>query len=459
MTLEVIILAAGKGKRMRSALPKVLHPLAGKPLLQHVVETAQQLQPAAIHAVIGHEKAQIQAQLGHLAVNWVEQAQQMGTGDAVAAALPFVQADAQVLILFGDVPLVSAATLRELIAGTRAQGLGIVTAKVASPYGLGRIIRNHQRQITRIVEHADASPEQLAIDEINSGIMLTSAANLRRWLPRVSNQNAQQEYYLPDIIPFAVMEGCPIAGVLAETEIEVQGVNDRAQLIQLERCYQQRLARHYLLAGVTILDPARFDLRGTLEAGTDVVIDINTVMEGKVVIGSGSRIGPNCLLRNVVIGENVCIEANTVLDGAEIGDGCKIGPYARVRPGTRLAAQVHLGNFVEVKNARLGVGSKANHLSYIGDADIGERVNMGAGTITCNYDGVNKHQTIIEDEVFVGSGTQLVAPVRIKKQATIGAGSTITKEAPAATLTLSRSQQVSVPGWRRPAADKINEEV
>jgi len=450
MTLHIVILAAGKGKRMQSSLPKVLHPIAGKPILERIVETAQQLNPDAIDVVIGHEKELLRTRLAHLPVNWVEQVQPAGTGHAVATALPQIAEHAQVLILFGDVPLISLSTLRQLIKNTAVDGLGLVTAKVANPYGLGRIIRNEYQHIARIIEHADAGPEELSINEINSGILLTSAKNLRCWLPKVSNNNAQGEYYLPDIIPHAVIEGCNIVSVLAETEQEVQGINDRTQLILLERYYQQRQARQLLLAGVTIADPQRFDLRGCIQAGKDVFIDVNVVLEGEVIIGEHSSIGANCVLRNVRIGNHVQIKANSVIEDAEIADGCHIGPFARIRPGTKLAEQVHIGNFVEVKNTSLGAGSKANHLSYLGDATIGKQVNIGAGTITCNYDGVNKHKTIIADEVFIGSGTELVAPVKINTGATIGAGSTITKDAPEQTLTLSRSKQISVPGWMRP---------
>lgn len=450
MTLHIVILAAGKGKRMRSKLPKVLHAIAGKPMLQHIVETAQQLNPSAIHVVIGHEKQQIQTHLAHLPVNWIEQDQPAGTGHAVATALPFITEAGQVLVLFGDVPLITLATLQKLIDNTRAHGLGIVTAKVANPYGLGRIIRNQQQQIANIIEHADANSTERVINEINSGILYTSANNLKRWLPKLTNANAQSEYYLPDIIPFAVLEQREIISVLAECEQEVQGVNDRAQLILLERYYQQQQARQLLLAGVTIIDPQRFDLRGNLQAEQDVVIDINVVLEGNITIGEQCQIGPNCYLRNVKMGKNVCIKANSIIEDAEIADDCSIGPFARIRPGTKLAQKVHIGNFVEVKNTIVGVGSKANHLSYLGDAQIGQHVNIGAGTITCNYDGVNKHQTLIEDNAFIGSGTQLVAPVQIKAGATIGAGSTITKDAPEQILTLSRSKQVSLIGWQRP---------
>lgn len=450
MTLHIVILAAGKGKRMQSILPKVLHPIAGKPMLQRIVETAQRLNPDAIHVVIGHEKEQLRTRLADLQVNWVEQSQQLGTGHAVATALPHIAKDAQVLILFGDVPLITLSTLQQLIKHTPSDGLGIVTAKVANPYGLGRIIRNQHQHIVKIIEHADAGNEELGIDEINSGILYTSANNLQHWLPKVSNVNAQGEYYLPDIIPHAVIGGNEIVSVLAQTEEEIQGINDRVQLILLERYQQQQQARQLLLAGVTIMDPLRFDLRGNLHAGKDVFIDVNVILEGEIVIGEQSSIGANCILRNVRIGRGVQIKANSMIDNAEIADGCSIGPFARIRPGTKLAEQVHIGNFVEVKNTSIEAGSKANHLTYLGDAEIGHHVNIGAGTITCNYDGVNKHKTVIEDNVFIGSGTQLIAPVNIKTGATIGAGSTITKEAPEQALTLSRSKQISVPGWQRP---------
>lgn len=450
MTLHIVILAAGKGKRMQSALPKVLHRLAGKPLLSRIINTAQQLNPEAIHVVIGHQGEQIRQSLADLNVNWVEQLQQLGTGNALSTALPAIPDEAQVLVLVGDIPLIALSTLQQLLSETPQDGLGIITAEVANPTGLGRIVRDAQQLIVKIVEHLDALPEQLLINEINSGILLSTAGNFRRWLAQVTNNNTQQEYYLTDVIVLALADQRLVVSVLATIEQEVQGVNDRVQLIQLERYFQQQQAKKLLLAGVTIMDPQRFDVRGELEVEQDVVIDVNVIFDGKVSIGSQSQIGPNCYLRNVTIGRKVQIRANSVIEDAIINDGCVIGPFARIRPGTRLAENVHIGNFVEVKNAAVDIGSKINHLTYIGDAQIGKHVNIGAGTITCNYDGANKHKTYIADNVFIGSGTQLIAPLSIGAGATIGAGSTITKDAPDEALTLSRARQQSIPGWPRP---------
>ncbi|CAM4460091.1 MAG: Bifunctional protein GlmU [Legionellaceae bacterium] len=450
MPLHIIILAAGKGTRMQSSLPKVLHRIAGKPMLQHIIETGKQLNPEKIHIVVGHEKEQIATQINDLHSHFIPQEQQAGTAHAVATALPFIPENNQVLILFGDVPLISKETLEKLIQYTPTNGLGIVTAKVKQPFGLGRIIRNHKQQITKIVEHKDASFEELEITEINTGILYTTFENLYRWLPKISNDNQQQEYYLPDIIPFAIMDGCPIISIEASSEEEIQGVNERHQLIALERYFQQQQAHQLLIQGISILDPNRFDLRGTLQASADVTIDVNVVLEGNISIGEKSYIGPNCFLKNVHIGKGVTIHPNSVIEGAHIGDHCRIGPFARIRPETKLAEYVHIGNFVEVKNTEIAKGSKANHLSYLGDAKIGKSVNIGAGTITCNYDGANKHQTIINDNAFIGSGTELIAPVTIGQGATIGAGSTITKDVPTDTLTISRVKQTSITGWKRP---------
>ncbi len=449
MSLEIVILAAGQGTRMRSTLPKVLHPLAGRPLLEHVIGTARQLEARAIHVVYGHGGELVRERLGGLDVNWVEQAEQLGTGHAVAQAMPAVGDDARVLVLYGDVPLIGADTLRRL-AVAAADGLGLLTAELDDPTGYGRILRDGEGRVVGIVEHKDASPEQLAIREINTGFLAAAAADLRRWLGALSNDNAQGEYYLTDIVGMATAEGLPVNAVPPGAIDEILGVNDRAQLAHLERAFQRREAERLMRAGTTLLDPARFDLRGSLQAGCDVTIDVNCVFEGEVVLGDEVRIGPNCLLRNVRVADRVEILANCVIEDAVIGAGARIGPFARIRPGTRLAEQVHIGNFVEVKNADIGAGSKVNHLSYVGDADIGSRVNVGAGTITCNYDGAYKHRTVIGDDAFIGSDTQLVAPVKVGAGATIGAGTTLTKDAPPGELTLSRVPQQTRKGWKRP---------
>ncbi|HEB98984.1 MAG TPA: UDP-N-acetylglucosamine diphosphorylase/glucosamine-1-phosphate N-acetyltransferase [Thiotrichales bacterium] len=447
--MEIVILAAGQGTRMRSTLPKVLHPLAGRPLLEHVIGTARQLEARAIHVVYGHGGELVRERLGGLDVNWVEQAEQLGTGHAVAQAMPAVGDDARVLVLYGDVPLIGADTLRRL-AEVAADGLGLLTAELDDPTGYGRILRDGEGRVVGIVEHKDASPEQLAIREINTGFLAAAAADLRRWLGALSNDNAQGEYYLTDIVGMATAEGLPVNAVSPGAIDEILGVNDRVQLAHLERAFQRREAERLMRAGTTLLDPARFDLRGSLQAGCDVTIDVNCVFEGEVVLGDEVRIGPNCLLRNVQVADRVEIQANSVIEDAVIGADARIGPFARIRPGTRLAEQVHIGNFVEVKNADIGAGSKVNHLSYIGDADIGSRVNVGAGTITCNYDGAYKHRTVIGDDAFIGSDTQLVAPVKVGAGATIGAGTTLTKDAPPGELTLSRVPQQTRKGWKRP---------
>lgn len=449
MSFHIIILAAGKGKRMQSALPKVLHCIAGKPLLQHVIETAQQLMPEAIHVVVGHQQEKVMAQLSGLAVNWVSQQQPLGTADAVKKALPGIPQNARVLILFGDVPLISAAALERLLHTAGNNTLGIITAIFAEPKGLGRIIRDTTGAITQIVEHNDAPSEIRAINEINSGIMLVSAQDLTRWLPQIAPYNSQQEYYLTDIIALAAAEGVNITSILAE-EYEVTGINDRAQLAFAERLYQQQQAQQLLAMGVTLRDPLRIDIRGTVNGKPDVVIDVNVILEGNVFLGENAYIGPNCYLKNAIIGKSVSIYANSIIDGATIEDNCTVGPFARVRPGTWVKAKAHIGNFVEVKNTSLGENSKVGHLSYLGDTEIGNHVNIGAGTITCNYDGANKHKTVIEDGVFVGSGTELIAPIIVRKGAIIGAGSTLTKEVPERALTLTRAERKSIKNWKRP---------
>lgn len=451
MSLHIVILAAGQGKRMHSSIPKVLHPIGGESMLKRVVDTALQLRPEAIHVVIGHGGHLIQAALPELPVDWMVQTEQLGTGHAVMQALPHVPDHACVLVLSADVPLIQVNTLQALIQRTQAApSLGLLLASLNDPYGLGRIARNAAGDIQAIVEEKDATPEQRAIHEIYSGICCARSDDLKRWLPALNCQNAQGEYYLTDIIARAVAERLPIVSLHATDCMEIQGVNNRAQLQQLERIWQARIATQLMHAGVTLADAARLDVRGTLNCGTDVFIDVNNVFEGHVTIGNHSTIGPNCQLTEVTLGANCTIFSNSVLDHCIIGDDCHIGPFARMRPGTVLAAGCKIGNFVETKNAVLDAQSKACHLSYLGDVTIGKHVNIGAGTITCNYDGVNKHQTTIKDGAFIGSDTQLVAPVTIGENATIGAGSTIRKDAPAGELTLTVSRQQTVQGWSRP---------
>lgn len=449
MTLSIVVLAAGLGKRMCSTLPKVLHPLGGKPLLTHVITAAQALQPAGIYVIYGHQGERVRTQLADLNVQWIEQTQQLGTGHAALQAMPYLKGEQRILILFGDGPLISPQTLQKLLHNTPENNLGLLTVNLPDPTGLGRMLRDAAGKVLAVVEEKDATLEQKKISEVNGGIMLAPLGCLRRWLDALNNNNAQGEYYLPDIIAMAVKENMAITTMMPDAIAEVQGVNDRAQLAALERIYQQQQAEKLMLAGVTLRDPNRFDLRGDAQIAADVTIDINVILEGTVTIGAGSYIGPNCLLTNVEIGTNVQIKANSVIENAIIAENCVIGPFARIRPETVLAAGVHVGNFVEIKKSKVAQGSKINHLSYVGDATVGAGVNIGAGTITCNYDGVNKYQTIIGDDVFIGSNSQLIAPVTIGEGATIGAGSTIVRNAPAGTLTLSRAEQKTVAGWRR----------
>jgi bifunctional UDP-N-acetylglucosamine pyrophosphorylase/glucosamine-1-phosphate N-acetyltransferase len=449
MNLEVVILAAGQGTRMRSSLPKVLHPIAGKPMLAHVIATARELEPSAIHVVYGHGGEQVKAAIADEAIHWVEQDRQLGTGHAVEQAMPAVKPDSTVLVLYGDVPLITADTLTALLR--EGQGaLGLLTVALADPTGYGRIIRDEAGNVQAIVEQKDATPAQLAIREGNTGILACDGDRLRRWLDKLDNDNAQGEFYLTDVIALAVCDAIPVHARMVQDEAEVAGVNDRLQLAQLERRYQQRAAEALMRQGVTLCDPARFDLRGSLEVGKDVVIDVGAVIEGHVVLGDRVRIGANCVLRDVTLGDDVVVEPMSILEQATISGDCSIGPFARLRPGAQLAAGAKVGNFVEIKNSVIGRASKINHLSYIGDTTMGEQVNIGAGTITCNYDGANKHRTVIGDNAFIGSDSQLVAPVSIGEGATIGAGSTITRDAPGETLTLSRSSQKSLKGWKRP---------
>ncbi|GAB6068353.1 bifunctional UDP-N-acetylglucosamine diphosphorylase/glucosamine-1-phosphate N-acetyltransferase GlmU [Methylothermus subterraneus] len=450
MPLNIVILAAGQGTRMRSELPKVLHCLGGKPLLQHVYELARELAPERIAIVYGHGAQRVLSRFADWPVVWVEQALQLGTGHALQQALPHLHENAMVLVLYGDVPLLRRQTLAGLLGAVGEERVGLLTTTLTDPTGYGRIVRNAQGEVVRIVEEKDARAEEKAILEVNTGVLVAPAAKLKTWLARLDNANAQGEYYLTDVVAHALADGVAVISFPAPAD-EVAGVNDRRQLAQLERVYQRRQAEALLERGVTLRDPDRFDLRGRVEAvGRDVEIDVNVVLEGRIVLGDRVRIGPNVVLKDVVVGEEVEILAGSLIEQAHIGPRCRIGPFARIRPETQLAEEVHIGNFVEVKKSRIGAGSKVNHLSYIGDAEIGARVNVGAGTITCNYDGANKHQTIIEDGAFIGSDTQLVAPVRVGREATIGAGSTITQDAPAGKLTLSRCRQITVEHWQRP---------
>ncbi len=451
MELSVIILAAGAGQRMAVNLPKVLHRLAGKTLLEWVVRRVEALQPAHIHVVYGHCGDQVRSELPCLDVNWVYQEQQLGTGHAVKQVVPHLKDNQLVLILFGDVPLISTDTLKALLRATPKNGVGLLVAEVDDPHGLGRIIRNQAGDILAIVEEKDATVEQRKINEIFTGIMAVPASKLSGWLERLKNDNAQEEFYLTDVPSMAIEEGYLVTRIPALCQEEIQGINTKVQLAHLERYYQQTLAETLMLQGVSILDPKRFDVRGEIKIGQDVVIDINSIFEGTVEIGNNCQIGPNCVLRDVTLEDGVVIKANSILEESVVEDNCVIGPFARLRPGTHLEKNARVGNFVEIKQSTIGVGSKVNHLSYIGDTQIGHEVNVGAGTITCNYDGVNKHTTIIENHSFIGSGTQLVAPVVIQEGATIGAGSTITKNAAPGQLTLSRAEQTTLPHWQRPS--------
>ena len=434
---------------MHSQLPKVLHRLAGRPLIDHVLEAARALAPERICVVYGHGGEQVRTALSDPALSFARQEPQLGTGHAVQQALPLLTPAPVTLILYGDVPLIRPATLQRLLTACR-DGVAVLTAKLDEPGGYGRIVRNSEGAIRAIVEDKDASPEQKRIREINTGLMALPTARLAEWLERLKNDNAQREYYLTDIVTLALLDGVAVHAVTADDPRETLGVNGRADLAKIERIYQRRYASQLLGAGVMLADPDRLDVRGTLTCGTDVRIDVNCVFEGRVSLGDGVEIGANCVLRNVSVAADTKVEALSFLEDSEVGARCRIGPYARIRPGTRLAEEVHIGNFVEVKASDIAAGSKANHLAYIGDTSIGRNVNVGAGTITCNYDGANKHRTVIEDEVFIGSDTQLVAPVTVRRGATIGAGSTITREVPAEALALTRTKQSTIPGWKRP---------
>ncbi|MDP0328235.1 bifunctional UDP-N-acetylglucosamine diphosphorylase/glucosamine-1-phosphate N-acetyltransferase GlmU [Glaesserella parasuis] len=447
--LSVVILAAGKGTRMYSDLPKVLHPIAGKPMVKHVIDTAKQLSAKQIHLIYGHGGDLLQQRLSVEPVNWVLQAEQLGTGHAMQQAAPFFADDENILMLYGDAPLITATTLEKLIAAKPENGIALLTVVLDNPTGYGRIIRENG-SVVAIVEQKDANPEQLKIQEINTGVMVASGASFKKWLSQLDNNNAQGEYYITDVIAMANRDGYKVEAVQATNLMEVEGANNRLQLAALERYYQKTQAEKLLLAGVTIIDPARFDLRGTVTHGKDVVIDVNVILEGSIQLGNNVKIGAGSVLKNVVLGDNVEIKPYSVLEDSVIGESADVGPFARLRPGTELAAKAHVGNFVEIKKSTIGEGSKVGHLTYIGDSEIGANVNIGAGTITCNYDGANKFKTIIGDNVFVGSDTQLVAPVTVASGATIGAGSTITKDVAADELVITRVPQRHIQGWQRP---------
>ncbi|MDW7598109.1 MAG: bifunctional UDP-N-acetylglucosamine diphosphorylase/glucosamine-1-phosphate N-acetyltransferase GlmU [Nitrosomonadaceae bacterium] len=449
--LNVVILAAGLGKRMHSTLPKVLHPLAGKPLISHVLATARTLLPGKICVVYGYGGELVPQVINDDELIWVKQDPQMGTGHALLQTLPHLDSNGVTLVLYGDVPLTSVETLKKLIATSAESILALLTLELDDPSGYGRIVRSSEGHgVIAIVEEKDASESEHQICEINTGIMVVPNQFLHNWLPKLENKNSQKEYYLTDIVKMAVTDGVKVDATHPEHAWETLGINSKVQLAALERIYQDETAGRLLDQGVTLSDPSRINIRGQLFCGSDVSIDINCIFEGAVQLGDGVRVGANCILKNTKIQAGTQIAPFSLIEDAEIGKDCRIGPYARIRPGTHLSDEVHIGNFVEIKNSSISTGSKANHLSYIGDSIVGKNVNIGAGTITCNYDGANKHQTIIEDNVFIGSDTQLIAPVTVAKGATIGAGSTITKTAPPESLTLSRAKQMSISNWKRP---------
>jgi len=451
MPLSVVILAAGQGRRMNSDLPKVLQPLAGEPLLQHVIRTARALDGATLYVVYGHGGVQVQQALAHEDVEWVLQADQLGTGHAVMQAMTLIPDDHTVLVLYGDVPLIRAACLKKLVDAANGGALALLTVDLAEASGYGRIVRDAAGNVTGIVEHKDATPEQLAIREANSGLMAAPAGRLEELLLGLGRNNAQREYYLTDVVAGAVQAGERVVAIPVASAIEVLGVNDRVQLAQVEAGLRRQRTEELMLAGATLADPTRVDIRGTVTVGRDVFIDVGAVLIGHVVLDARVRVGPHCVIRDSRIGAGTEIQANCVIEDAEVAPECRVGPFARLRPGAVLDASAHIGNFVEVKNSHIGAGSKVNHLSYIGDAQVGSAVNVGAGTITCNYDGANKWPTVIEDGAFIGSGSMLVAPVRIGKDATIGAGSTISAGAPDGKLTLTRARQTVIDAWKRPS--------
>jgi bifunctional UDP-N-acetylglucosamine pyrophosphorylase/glucosamine-1-phosphate N-acetyltransferase len=448
-SLSIVILAAGKGKRMYSSMPKVLHPIGGEPMLARVIRTARGLNPSRLVVVYGHGGDQVRARIGDADLVWAEQAEQLGTGHALKMALPHLPADGKTLVLYGDVPLTKASTLQKLVDAA-GKGMAVLTDVLADATGYGRMLRGADGKLKAIVEHKDCTPEQLAIREINTGMMVLPNAQLAGWLNALKNGNAQGEYYLTDVLELAVQDGVAVESASVDASWEASGVNNKLQLAELERILQANQARALLEAGVTLADPARIDIRGELKHGMDVSIDVGCVFEGAVELGDNVEIGAHCVLKNVRIAAGAKIAPFSHLEDAVVGEACKIGPYARLRPGADLAAHVHIGNFVEVKKSKIGEASKVNHLTYIGDAEIGRKVNVGAGSVTCNYDGVNKFKTIIGDNVFVGSGTLMVAPVVLEKDSTIGAGSVISKNTPAGELTVARARQVTIPGWKRP---------
>jgi bifunctional UDP-N-acetylglucosamine pyrophosphorylase/glucosamine-1-phosphate N-acetyltransferase len=449
-----VILAAGEGKRMKSAGPKVLQPLAGRPLLKHVIDTARSLNPASIHVVYGHGGERVREALAGEAVSWVLQHPRLGTGHALLQAMPHIPDDHLVLVLYGDVPLIRRATLEGLLASASGGGLALLTMLTDDPTGYGRIVRTRDGNVRRIVEQKDATRTELRIRECNTGVLAARAQRLRHWLTLLKADNAQGEYYLTDVIALSVRDRVAVHAAPASSAIEVLGVNDKAQLAQVEAAWRAQAARELMLAGVTVADPARLDVRGTVSHGADVSLDVNVVLEGRVVLGDGVRVGPGCVVRNAELGAGTEVFAHCVIDGAVIGPECLIGPFARIRPQSTLGRRVHIGNFVEVKNARLGEGAKANHLAYVGDAELGARVNIGAGTIIANYDGARKHRTIIGDDVHTGSNSVLVAPITVGAGATIGAGSTVTRSVPAGKLTVARARQTTLEAWRRPVKEK-----
>ncbi|UXN36399.1 bifunctional UDP-N-acetylglucosamine diphosphorylase/glucosamine-1-phosphate N-acetyltransferase GlmU [Avibacterium paragallinarum] len=447
--LSVVILAAGKGTRMYSDLPKVLHNIAGKPMVKHVIDTVKQLNAAQIHLIYGHGAELLQQRLADEPVHWVLQTEQLGTGHAMQQAAPFFADDENIVMLYGDAPLITAETLQKLIAAKPENGIALLTAHLDDPTGYGRIIRQ-DGNVVAIVEQKDASPEQLAIQEVNTGVMVSSGASFKKWLAKLDNNNVQGEYYMTDVIKFANQDDCQVVAVPASDIMEVEGANNRLQLAELERYYQRKQAEKLLLAGVSLRDPNRFDLRGEITHGKDVEIDVNVIIEGRVKLGDRVKIGAGCIIKDCVIGDDVEIKPYSVFEDAVIGEQAQIGPFSRLRPGTELAAETHIGNFVEVKKSHIGKGSKVNHLSYVGDSEIGANCNIGAGVITCNYDGANKFKTIIGDDVFVGSDSQLVAPVKIANGATIAAGTTVTKNIAQDELVISRVPQRHIQGWQRP---------
>ncbi|MFV1996680.1 MAG: bifunctional UDP-N-acetylglucosamine diphosphorylase/glucosamine-1-phosphate N-acetyltransferase GlmU [Acidiferrobacterales bacterium] len=452
--LEVIVLAAGKGTRMCSDLPKVLHEIGGKPMLAHVLDTAHRLSVDRVHVVYGHGGEQVPVQIDDGSVNWVLQQEQHGTGHAVKQVMPGVDDDATVLVLYGDVPLIGLETLQSLVARADKGALALLTVNLENAGVYGRIVRGDNGEIERIVEHKDASEDELGIREINTGFLAAPAGRLRQWLDRLSNDNVQGEYYLTDVIAMAVNDGYSVVTRNPDTVFEIEGINSKIELASMERKYQQQQARKLMEDGVTLRDPARFDLRGNLSVGRDVTIDINVIIEGDVELGDGVSIGPNTILRDSKIQANTHVLANCLIEQSAVGAGCRIGPFARLRPGATIDDNVHIGNFVEIKNSNVGDGSKINHLTYVGDSDVGSSVNIGAGVITANYDGANKHRTRIEDNSSVGANSVLVAPISVGKGATLAAGTVLRKDAPAGELTLSSTQQRTVKGWKRPARKK-----